>query len=108
MRKFNLKIDDQFIVFLLYSDSIGKVQQNTEFYWRYQRYSFVREYFECLPLGYPPLIIIPHIILFILFLHRKFCPRLFQNHVNDENHVDNENHVSKLKRNTPIFSKFDQ
>ncbi|CAF4025827.1 unnamed protein product, partial [Rotaria sp. Silwood1] len=47
-------------------NTIGKVQENTNFYWRYQRYWFIREYFQRLPLSYPPLIIIPHIILFIL------------------------------------------
>ncbi len=84
------------------SDSIGKVQENTEFYWRYQRYSFVREYFERVPLGYPPLIIFSHFILLILFIQRKCCPRLFQNQVDDGNHVP----ISK--RITPIFSKFDK
>lgn len=84
----------------LSSDSIGKVQENTEFYWRYQRYSFVREYFEHLPMSYPPLIIFSHILLLFLAIKRKFCPKLCLNQ------VTNEHHVPLSKRLTPIFSNF--
>ncbi len=83
------------------SHTIDKVEGNTEFYWRYQRYAFVREYFERPPLGYPPLIIFPHIVLAFLTLRRKFCPKLCHNHVG---HTD---HTSKLKSVTRIFSKID-
>jgi len=90
------------ILFFLVSDSIGKVQENTEFYWRYQRYSFVREYFERLPLSYPPLIIISHILLIILLIRDKCCPKLFRNQVGDGNYL------SISKRMTHMFSKFDK
>jgi hypothetical protein len=75
------------------------VQENTEFYWRYQRYSFVREYFERPHLGYPPLIIFPHIVLAFLSLRQKFCPKLCNNQVEDEDRT------SRLKSVTRIFSK---
>jgi hypothetical protein len=90
------------IIFFFVSDSIGKVQENTEFYWRYQRYSFVREYFERVPLSYPPLIIISHILLIILFIRDKCCPKLFRNQVGDGNYL------SISKRMTHMFSKFDK
>ena len=82
-----------------YSDSIGKVQQNTEFYWRYQRYSFVREYFQHPILAYPPLTIIPHVILLSYAIKRKFCSNL------DENQQDGSENVSLSQRWTPIFSE---
>ena len=60
-----------------FSFTIDKVQENTEFYWRYQRYSFVREYFERPPFAYPPVIGITHVILAVLYLygfcHRRCC-----------------------------------
>lgn len=87
-----------------FSDSIGKVQENTEFYWRYQRYSFVREYFERLPLGYPPLIIIPHVVLFIIFLLGK-CSKLRRNQIAHDNKIEQRTHVPLYRRAMPIFSK---
>ncbi|CAF4312732.1 unnamed protein product, partial [Adineta steineri] len=54
-----------------FSDTIDKVKENTEFYWRYQRYSFIREYFEQPPCAYPPLIIVPHIMLLIRYIYLK-------------------------------------
>jgi hypothetical protein len=81
------------------SDSIGKVQQNTEFYWRFQRYSFVREYFQRPILAYPPLTIIPHLILLSCAIKHKFCSKLSQNQ------LDDGDNVSISKRMTPIFSE---
>ncbi|CAF3258135.1 unnamed protein product [Rotaria sp. Silwood2] len=75
------------LLIAVFADSIGKVQQNTEFYWRYQRYSFVREYFERLPLSYPPLIVIPHIILLFLTIRHLCCLKLGRNQVVDENYI---------------------
>jgi hypothetical protein len=77
------------------------VRENTEFYWRYQRYSFVREYFERPPLAYPPLIIFSHIVLIVRALHRKCCPTLCHNQVGDINQT------SRLQSLTRIFSKID-
>ncbi|CAF3987348.1 unnamed protein product, partial [Rotaria sp. Silwood2] len=71
----------------VFADSIGKVQANTEFYWRYQRYSFVREYFEHLPLSYPPLIIVSHIILIILTIQNIRCSKLGRNRVAHNHYV---------------------
>ncbi|CAF3511447.1 unnamed protein product [Rotaria sp. Silwood1] len=84
------------LLIAVFADSIGKVQENTEFYWRYQRYSFVREYFERLPLSYPPLIVISHIILIILTIQQKCCP-------SGRNQVANQNQVPWSKKFTRIF-----
>ncbi len=82
------------------SYTIGIVQDNTEFYWRYQRYAFVREYFECLPLSYPPLIIVSHIILLMLTIYYKCRSKFRRNQVTDEYHLP----ISK--KITRTFSKF--
>ncbi|CAM4805119.1 unnamed protein product [Rotaria magnacalcarata] len=71
----------------VFADSIGKVQENTEFYWRYQRYSFVREYFEHLPLSYPPLIIISHIILIILNIKNICCSSVCRHRIVRDDHL---------------------
>lgn len=83
---------------LQFSYTIDKVQGNTEFYWRYQRYSLVREYFEHLPLHFPPLIIISHVILLFLTMKEK-CVKCFDNQVEDENHTTESNTFTR------IFSK---
>ncbi|CAF1439974.1 unnamed protein product [Rotaria sp. Silwood1] len=75
------------LLIAVFTNTIGKVQENTNFYWRYQRYWFIREYFQRLPLSYPPLIIIPHIILFILTIYHKCCSKLHRQQVADLNHV---------------------
>jgi hypothetical protein len=93
--------EKKYYPFLTCSDTIGKIQQNTEFYWRYQRYSYVREYFQRPILSYPPLIIVPHIILLGYTIKHKLCSKLSKNQVNDDNSV------SKLNSWTPIFSKCD-
>ncbi|CAF5107838.1 unnamed protein product, partial [Rotaria sp. Silwood1] len=77
--------------------SIDAVRENTEFYWRYQRYSFVREYFERLPLCYPPLIVISHIILLFLTI-QSICCSIFGG-----NQVISENYVQPSKKFTRIF-----
>ncbi|CAF4844012.1 unnamed protein product [Rotaria sp. Silwood1] len=81
----------------VFADSIGKVQANTEFYWRYQRYSFVREYFEYLPLSYSPLIIISHIILIIFTIQNIYCSKL------DRKREAHDDYVPISKRLTRIF-----
>ncbi|CAF3681231.1 unnamed protein product [Rotaria sp. Silwood1] len=82
----------------VFADSIGKVQANTEFYWRYQRYSFVREYFEYLPLSYSPLIIISHIILIIFTIQNIYCSKL------DRKREAHDDYVPISKRLTRIFN----
>ncbi|CAF0977303.1 unnamed protein product [Adineta steineri] len=59
------------LLIAVFTDTIDKVKENTEFYWRYQRYSFIREYFEQPPCAYPPLIIVSHIILLIRYIYSK-------------------------------------
>ncbi|CAF1238406.1 unnamed protein product [Adineta steineri] len=62
------------LLIAVFTDTIDKVKENTEFYWRYQRYSFIREYFEQPPCAYPPLIIFSHIILLVRYNYSKsFC-----------------------------------
>jgi hypothetical protein len=88
--------------FLKFSRTIDKVQENTEFYWRYQRYSFVRGYFERPPLAYPPLIIFTHIFFIVLALQQKCCPRLCRKQIGDENRQP------KSTTMTSIFSKIEK
>ncbi|CAF1116862.1 unnamed protein product, partial [Rotaria sordida] len=90
------------LLIAVFADTIGKVQENTEFYWRYQRYSFVREYFERLPLSYPPLIIIPHIILLFLTIYQKCCSKLSRNRVINENHVPLSKSFTRIFKMIPI------
>ncbi|CAF4344459.1 unnamed protein product, partial [Adineta steineri] len=78
-------------------DSIVKVQENTEFYWRYQRYPFVREYFERLPFAYPPLILVSHFMLFLLTIRRTLCPKY------SRNRAGTQTQISTLQKITPIF-----
>ncbi|CAF0929325.1 unnamed protein product [Adineta steineri] len=59
------------LLIAVFTDTIDKVKENTEFYWRYQRYSFIREYFEQPPCAYAPLIIVSHIILLIRYIYSK-------------------------------------
>ena len=82
-----------------FRDSIGKVQENTEFYWRYQRYSFVRDYFERVPLAYPPLIIFSHIFLLSRALVRKCCGKHCRNRVGENDRTP----ASRCF--TPVFSE---
>ncbi|CAF4001686.1 unnamed protein product, partial [Rotaria sp. Silwood1] len=85
------------LITAVFTHSIDEVRENTEFYWRYQRYSFVREYFECLPLSYPPLIFISHIILLFLTI-RSVCYSMF-----GRSQVASENNVPLSKKFTRIF-----
>ncbi|CAF1475583.1 unnamed protein product, partial [Adineta steineri] len=61
------------LLIAVFTRTIDEVQKNTEFYWRFQRYSFVREYYERPWLAYPPLIIIPHIWIIIRALWKTHC-----------------------------------
>ena len=79
--------------------TIDKIQDNTEFYWRYQRYSFVREYLERPPFAYPPLILLTHIFFLFRLVKRLACPKVCHNAVGTENQSE------KLHVLTCIFSK---
>ncbi|CAM4808551.1 unnamed protein product [Rotaria magnacalcarata] len=90
------------LLIAVFADSIGKVQQNTEFYWRYQRYSFVREYFERIPLSYPPLITIPHIILLVLTIRNKCWLNLIRTRDKNKHHVPSSKTFSPIFKMIPI------
>ncbi|CAF1197338.1 unnamed protein product [Adineta steineri] len=71
------------LLIAVFTDTIDKVKENTEFYWRCQCYSFIREYFKQPPCAYPPLIIISHAILLIRYIYSKItCKR-----TEDSNHT---------------------
>ena len=97
-----LLITKRIFSFSKFSRTIVKVQENTEFYWRYQRYSFVRQYFERPPLAYPPLIIFTHIFFLFLAIRRKCWPKSCRNQVANDNHKPKSNSV------TSIFSKIEK
>ncbi|CAF4010277.1 unnamed protein product [Rotaria sordida] len=90
------------LLIAVFADSIDKVQANTEFYWRYQRYSFVREYFEYLPLSYPPLIIISHIILIISTIRSLCCLKLSRKRVVHDDYVPISNRLTRIFKMIPI------
>lgn len=79
------------------------MQHNTEFYWHYQRYSFVREYFDRPILAYPPLIIFPHLYRLARYIWKqckKSCCK--RNEVTEECSPRDENGTVD---HSPVFSK---
>ncbi|UJR20641.1 hypothetical protein I4U23_023766 [Adineta vaga] len=72
------------LLIAVFTHTIDKVRADTEFYWRYQRYSFIREYFEQPPWAYPPLIFFVHAVLLFLVVTRKLKRR--RNQIADEKH----------------------
>ncbi|CAF1003931.1 unnamed protein product [Adineta steineri] len=69
------------LLIAVFTDTIDKVKENTEFYWRYQRYSFICEYFEQPPCAYPPLIVFSHIMLLARYIYSKLsCTETEDNH----------------------------
>ncbi|XP_066230048.1 transient receptor potential cation channel subfamily M member 4 isoform X1 [Saccopteryx leptura] len=57
------------LLIAMFSYTFGKVQGNSDLYWKAQRYSLIRE-FHSRPALAPPLIIISHVCLLIRRLHR--------------------------------------
>ncbi len=55
-----------------YSYTFSAVQDNTDIYWKYQRYGLIKEYFSRPPLV-PPFIIISHIFFLARFITQKCC-----------------------------------
>ncbi|CAF0876559.1 unnamed protein product [Didymodactylos carnosus] len=51
----------------VFASTINRVQNNIEYFWRYQRYLFIQEYFEC-AVPYPPLNLILYLYLFCHYL----------------------------------------
>ncbi|CAF1134485.1 unnamed protein product [Rotaria sp. Silwood1] len=62
------------LLIAMFSYTFESVQNQTDHVWRYERYSFIREYFDRPPL-FPPFIIITHLIEFIKFLIRLCSTR---------------------------------
>lgn len=60
------------LFFACYSYTFSAIQENTDVYWRFQRYDLVQEYFTRPPLV-PPFIIISHVFLVFRFMIQKFC-----------------------------------
>ncbi|CAF1015057.1 unnamed protein product [Rotaria sp. Silwood1] len=89
------------LITAVFAHSIDEVRENTEFYWRYQRYSFVREYFERLPLSYPPFIAISHVVLLLLTIHREFCSLLGRHQVAADNHVPLSKKLTRVFKMIP-------
>lgn len=58
------------LLIAMFSYTFGKVQGNSDLYWKAQRYSLIRE-FHSRPALAPPLIIISHVRLLIRHLHRS-------------------------------------
>ncbi|XP_059008758.1 transient receptor potential cation channel subfamily M member 4 isoform X2 [Mustela lutreola] len=58
------------LLIAMFSDTFGKVQGNSDLYWKAQRYSLIRE-FHSRPALAPPLIIISHVRLLIRHLRRR-------------------------------------
>uniref|UniRef100_F6Y108 Transient receptor potential cation channel subfamily M member 4 n=1 Tax=Equus caballus TaxID=9796 RepID=F6Y108_HORSE len=58
------------LLIAMFSHTFGKVQGNSDLYWKAQRYSLIRE-FHSRPALAPPLIIISHVRLLL----RRFCKR---------------------------------
>ncbi|CAF1014905.1 unnamed protein product [Adineta ricciae] len=90
------------LLIAVFSRSIDKVQDNTEFYWRYQRYTFVREYFERPPLAYPPLIFFTHVILLCRAIRHQLCPKLCRNRVGDENAESTSSILTSIFKMVPL------
>ncbi|XP_038076672.1 transient receptor potential cation channel subfamily M member-like 2 isoform X3 [Patiria miniata] len=60
------------LLIAMFSYTFSAVQDNTDVYWRFQRYDLIQEYFSRPPLV-PPFIIISHIFLVVRFMLQKFC-----------------------------------
>ncbi|CAF2077519.1 unnamed protein product [Rotaria magnacalcarata] len=58
------------LLIAMFNFSIMDVQDKNEYFWRYQRYELVREYFEKPSFNYPPCSLLVYMFLFIRFLKR--------------------------------------
>ena len=64
--------------FRTYSFVINEIQVMNEYYWRYQRYELIREYFEKPKFAFPPLTLLVYILMLIRLVYRqKMVPRVF-------------------------------
>jgi hypothetical protein len=55
---------------LLFSFSINYVQASNKYFWRYQQYELIREYFEKPMFAYPPLSLFVYILMLFQLLKR--------------------------------------
>ncbi|CAF0870280.1 unnamed protein product, partial [Didymodactylos carnosus] len=88
------------LLIAVFNSTIVKVEENTEFFWRYQRYSFVRKYFERPLFAYPPLNIISYFFWAlnngIKRIRRLEC---WENRVDDAN--IKRKHLTQMIANDP-------
>ena len=65
-------------IFRLLSFAINDIQEKNQYYWHYQRYELIREYFEKPKFGFPPVSLVVYILmLYRLIYHRRMIPRVF-------------------------------
>ncbi|XP_038079151.1 transient receptor potential cation channel subfamily M member 2-like isoform X2 [Patiria miniata] len=67
------------LLIAMFSYTFSAVQENTDVFWRFQRYDLIKEYFNR-PALVPPFIIIAHISFLVRFLIKKFCGRCLRFH----------------------------
>ncbi|XP_033624226.1 transient receptor potential cation channel subfamily M member-like 2 isoform X2 [Asterias rubens] len=60
------------LLIAMFSYTFSAVQENTDVYWRFQRYDLIKEYFNR-PAIVPPFIIIAHVFFLCRFLIQKIC-----------------------------------
>ncbi|CAF1016322.1 unnamed protein product [Adineta steineri] len=96
------------LLIAVFTRTIDDIQENTEFYWHYQRYTFVREYFERPPLAYPPLIIFTHIFFLFLALKRKLCLKFCKSQVTHENDKSQPKTITRIFKMIPVGSQVNE
>ncbi|XP_033100603.1 transient receptor potential cation channel subfamily M member-like 2 [Anneissia japonica] len=60
------------LLIAMFSYTFSAVQDNTDQYWKYQRYEIISEYFSRPPLA-PPFIAVSHIYILVTYILRTFC-----------------------------------
>lgn len=59
----------------MFSTTINRVENNTKYFWRYQRYTFIQEYFEKPVVPASPIIVISYLGLIIRYAYFLFISR---------------------------------
>lgn len=81
-----------YIYIYIYSFAINDVQDKNEYFWRYQRYQLIREYFEKPKFAFPPLSLIVYIFMLInLIWRRRTSFRVFSKYSDLYFEIGNEN-----------------
>ncbi len=62
---------DYLIISIIFSFSINDVQEKNEFFWRYQRYELICDYFQKPLFAYPPLSFLAYIgwLIYVFVFH---------------------------------------